>query len=519
MSGVPHRRTSRPLGTLLVLVFALSALSPCAACDHPAAGAPPEGRALVPWWDYNWNYRASVTIDNTKLQSPLSDYPVLVNISAPELVSAGKLRSDGGDARFADSDGKTQLGYYRGSESDFWVKVQNIPAGSKKTIYFYYGNPSATSKSDLNVTYIFREDFEGGSLDSSKWEVADGSWTIISDGGSRVLQGTGAGGSSWARRTIRLKLPNDETVKDLAVEMDWRVSEDNTLANFIYRAQTTSIASSDRWWGRIESRSSYGKGFNLLKSVSGGETHIGNRVPVNPVTTYNHYHIKASDTTHTLAVRGILSSDYTDGSVNQAGYLGLQVELNSLYIDNILIRKYFSPEPSSKLGAEEYPFKFLSAEVSSQAPNEGEEVLVNVTFNNPTSNPISFEVALHEGAERADASVVEKRPVTLGPDGDKLVQFAWTAEGGNTVLWVELDGSPLASFPMTVNWLPVLDYIPDQRFVQDQAVTLRFTARDKDGEALSWSEDCPLFNFTRTNATGAEAAFRPTNDDVGAYVV
>jgi len=482
-----------------------SGLPYIAAGDDGEAGEGPAGYAA--WWDYSWIYRKPLTLDNTLNPKALTDYAVLVNLSVSDLVAAGKLRSDLGDMRFADSDGTTLLKYWVEAGTNVWVKVPSIPASAKKTIYLYYGNPSATLVSEGGKVFEVFDQFDGNGLDTTTWTLTyPGKYTVADRVFSIAADGSRQPGKAIARTA----------------------SMENFYAIRSRFKITGGYDPDERMGLSIKCGMGDGRGYNyVLRDFTGLDE-------ISFLDDFVQWNSRAGNwQKNTWYVEEI----YHDGSLvngrlndgawqtqswsGRSGYPALyygSYDGTSAW-DWALVRKCQPPEPKGTLGAEEYPFKFLSATVSSQAPNEREEVTVNVTFNNPTSNPISFELALYEGEERADASVLEKRPVTLGPNGDKLVQFTWTAEGGNTVLWVELDGSPLASFPMTVNWWPTLDYIPDQRFVQDQAVTLRFTARDKDGEALSWSEDCPLFNFTRTNATGAEAAFRPTNDDVGAYVV
>jgi hypothetical protein len=61
-------------------------------------------------WLSGWQYRRPITINNPG--SALNDYQVLVNLDTASLISAGKIRSDYGDIRFTDSDGKTQLNYW-----------------------------------------------------------------------------------------------------------------------------------------------------------------------------------------------------------------------------------------------------------------------------------------------------------------------------------------------------------------------------------------------------------------------
>jgi alpha-tubulin suppressor-like RCC1 family protein len=70
------------------------------------------------------------------------------------------MRSDCGDIRFTDSDAQTQLSYWiesgcnSAANTRIWVKVPSIPASSTKTIYVYYGNPSATSQSNGYSTFL-----------------------------------------------------------------------------------------------------------------------------------------------------------------------------------------------------------------------------------------------------------------------------------------------------------------------------------------------------------------------------
>jgi hypothetical protein len=103
-----------------------------------------------------WNYRKSITVSNPG--SELTNYQVLITLNTASLISAGKMRSDCGDVRFTDSDGSTLLNYWIESgcntnNTKVWIKVPSIPTNSTKTIYFYYGNPSANSASNPNATF------------------------------------------------------------------------------------------------------------------------------------------------------------------------------------------------------------------------------------------------------------------------------------------------------------------------------------------------------------------------------
>ncbi len=115
-------------------------------------------------WLGGFSYRDEVIIDNTE-GGPLTDFQVKVVVDTNALISEGKLKSDCSDVRFTDSDGVTELPYWleRGcgtTQTVFWVKVPDIPGGGEKTIYMYYGNPSATSESNGFAVFEFFDDFE-----------------------------------------------------------------------------------------------------------------------------------------------------------------------------------------------------------------------------------------------------------------------------------------------------------------------------------------------------------------------
>ncbi|MCK4824200.1 DUF2341 domain-containing protein, partial [bacterium] len=100
-----------------------------------------------------------ITIDNTQNSSNLTNYPVLVTVDTAFFIAFGKMRSDCGDMRFADSDGTTPLNYWlesgcNTSETKIWVKIPQILGSSTKTIYMIYGNLALTTESNSLLTGI-----------------------------------------------------------------------------------------------------------------------------------------------------------------------------------------------------------------------------------------------------------------------------------------------------------------------------------------------------------------------------
>jgi hypothetical protein len=148
-------------------------------------------------WLTGWLYRRPVTIDNTSNPNMLTDYQVLVVVDTASLISAGKMKTDGGDIRFTDSDGTTLLPYWvegpiNANNTRIWVKVPQIPDNGTKTIYLYYGNSAAQSESSIANTFI--REIDGAQPVQLALPLDEGSGTTAYDqsGNGRNATITGA---------------------------------------------------------------------------------------------------------------------------------------------------------------------------------------------------------------------------------------------------------------------------------------------------------------------------------------
>jgi hypothetical protein len=105
-------------------------------------------------WLEGWFYRIPILINNTA-SSNLQN--VEINLDSLTLISDAKLRRDCSDIRFTDSDGITLLNYNisncNSESTKIWVNI-TIPTNSNKTIYLYYGNPSANFPVYYNITPV-----------------------------------------------------------------------------------------------------------------------------------------------------------------------------------------------------------------------------------------------------------------------------------------------------------------------------------------------------------------------------
>lgn len=104
-------------------------------------------------WLSGWNNRRLLTIDGTKIDAALTDFPVLVKLQS-SFFDFGKAQVNGQDVRFTDPDGTTLLKYEiekwnsAGGEAYIWVKIPSVASGSYTTFYMYYGNSSASDAQD-----------------------------------------------------------------------------------------------------------------------------------------------------------------------------------------------------------------------------------------------------------------------------------------------------------------------------------------------------------------------------------
>ncbi|MBU0758501.1 MAG: DUF2341 domain-containing protein, partial [Nanoarchaeota archaeon] len=110
----------------------------------------PDYSPLYDWYNVSWNARKKFTINKLLVHGSHIDFPVLINISDPDL---SKAEDNGSDILFTSSDGRTKLSheieYFNRSTNDLvaWVKI-NVSSAEDSIIYMYYDNPGVPSQSD-----------------------------------------------------------------------------------------------------------------------------------------------------------------------------------------------------------------------------------------------------------------------------------------------------------------------------------------------------------------------------------
>jgi hypothetical protein len=266
----------------------------------------------------------------------------------------GKCRTDFGDIRFTRSDGITLLDYWMESKVDgdnavFWVEVADDLSTNAATIYIYYGNPTATSISNGDATFLFFDDFPGTTVDTTKWDILTGGSVSVSNG-ELVLAGDGTNRGKVASKTFQST--------DYA-----RMKVKSRVADATYSA-LLAILQHDKAFGSTYNRPSngfwhetYGTDFNIYKAVNTTVTKLTSvTYDFYPDTSYHILEFVKSGSSMKGYADGVLETSVSDTTTFTYKYIGLasREQAYTTYVDWVFISKYVDPEPShGSWGSEE----------------------------------------------------------------------------------------------------------------------------------------------------------------------
>ncbi len=332
------------------------------------------------WLSSDWRYRKAVTVNNTGNTSNLTNYQVSITIDTASLISTGKMRSDCGDIRFTDADGTTNLNYWIESgcntaSTKVWVKVPSIPASSSKTIYMYYGNPTATSQSNGDDTFAFFDDFNDGIIDTVKWPTATRDTTGFTESNG-YLNGSNTTGyltsnvaltGNYIQETLHQRTTDATNGYQSA---GFYISTSDAYGILIHPTNRWYIQSDGAWNGPYATYTS--TGWVRIKVVA-----IGSGSYIQLSQTLN---------TSQSVSNGGLSSEYVrlgrryDDICTGQTYAGKW--------DWLLVRKYTSPEPTVQVGSEESANQPPTITSVSDAPDPvmtDNNITFTVNWNDPDS--------------------------------------------------------------------------------------------------------------------------------------
>ena len=294
-------------------------------------------------WLSGWGYRMPVIVKENSGNN-LTNYQVRIELNSSNF-DFSLSNADGSDIRVTADDGETLLNHYierwdgTNKQATIWVKVPNIPANGKVTLYLYYGNPSATDQSDPSSVFDFFDGFE-------TWE----GW--VQHGNGVVSQSSDyAYSGQYSAKKSNYGDPNG-AYKQLGFVLDYPfILEAMVNRTYFSGANADRIGVIDdngNGYGpcvvmsspniTIDKRSSYSgstTGFNGLSQKVSNDWYLirfiwnnGNMVAEAYYNGSNLGSHQYTDTSYTSFTRVYIFGGYT------------------YYVDNLRIRKYADPEPT-----------------------------------------------------------------------------------------------------------------------------------------------------------------------------
>ena len=277
----------------------------------------------------------------------LNDFQVKVQVGYQP-----HMQPDFVDLRFTTEDGKTLLPFWRESfqsstSAVFWVKVPKVPAKpGTATIYLYYGNPLAASRSNIHTTFLFADDFQDPTWTTANWTTVLGTWSA--SGG--VFQGNGDDAAVKSAATIPAesrvmegKMKTVSTGPD-PWDMAWMhikyKDESNDVYGSIYHA------GSGYSYGDVGVTVEYNAGFTVY------DTKAQATPPINP-GAWNDVRLEVNGINAKMWVNGQPYIDANNGNIANlvASNIGLAAHDCVAQFDDIRVRQYAPAQPAATLGS------------------------------------------------------------------------------------------------------------------------------------------------------------------------
>ncbi|MFX1328600.1 MAG: DUF2341 domain-containing protein, partial [Promethearchaeota archaeon] len=306
------------------------------------------------WWNSLYNYRIPINITNINTENLPKGYSVSISVNTAELISDGKLGTNGNDLRIVwyNSSKKVWLELDRVNESNFnatdtriWFKTQDIiyPGTSDINYYLYYGNPNAFSPPmNRSKIYDLFDDFTQPNGTAIGWENTSGnSWTVVNNQ-YRENEFT------LDRRSIL----NSYFIENSSIEVHVMSSGGTNIGlgvMFRYSDEDNFYTAGPGFW---DNESAIGEW------VGGNPTDLNRTVNTESVLNYDQWYdlrIDSLGSEHWVYLNNSLKNYIDDDSHLNAGKIGFMTYTTSStsYFDNLKIRLLVPNEPILTLGSEE----------------------------------------------------------------------------------------------------------------------------------------------------------------------
>ena len=299
--------------------------------------------------DPGWSKRRLITITNDS-GNALTDYQVKV-----EVTYDSDMQSDFDDLRFTNEANTVGYDYWieskvDGSSAIVWVKVSSVPPGDS-TMYMWYGNPQASSESNGKATFVFFDDFEYTDSPSNH------GWTVVQQSSAGIIE-TSTAYAYNGSRSLRIKTQTGSEQADYVQ----RTSVPSGIAEVMfYDNMSETTGGQYRMIFKYQGSNACLTGIGRQWGESGGDRYLYRfgdtwyRSDVTRILGWHKFTIKYTGSNYRV---------YIDDTYIAAGASGTPTSLgfgnwwnwqtyDSGYYDDVRIRKYASPEPTTSVGSEE----------------------------------------------------------------------------------------------------------------------------------------------------------------------
>jgi len=335
------------------------------------------------WWDSNYQNRKKITITTGATGVPIG-YSVFFSEDTASLITSSKLRSDGNDWRIVYWNGSSWVELDRWVDDiigDGWNTADTITwfetqaaigaSSSDDNYYFYYEYASETQSAPASMSdsmgadaaskvFWFADDFEehAASTDPDGW----------TDQGTEDFKVMLHGSEKWLQRTTRNLWSDGSTASGMT-----------NIADAVWGAKVYYHQAGSSAWGGIGVHTDNGGGGRIVivrdgayyhtDEAWGGGSWIANTDIHFPLGTKGRIELVTSGTN--LDAYWYNPSGYSPEKVTiftgytmlaGTGKLGVYVEspdgaTNNRWIDedDVIVRRYVNPEPTTNLGNEETP--------------------------------------------------------------------------------------------------------------------------------------------------------------------
>ncbi len=300
------------------------------------------------WWNHDYEYRTQITIDNNMASTLGSGYSVCLDLDTAAFISEDKMLPSGNDLRILHLNASSWIELDRHiidmntSSTQVWFKTQaDISAsGSDNNYYMYYGNPSAgTPPANKSNVYLLWDDFNDGDYDG--WTPIGSTWNASSGFlDNKDLSGTG--------KYIRKDGYN--VTESVLIEYKGLIDVDEE--NLVYLNVPGTVNGSATGSGYCLGINAETDTIGIERIDNGSRTIIDsvNEV-IDPDVWYNITVIYFTNGTMSAEVAGSKVT-VTDTTYSTPYELGTWCQYEASY-DDVMVRKYVSPEPSTHMASEQ----------------------------------------------------------------------------------------------------------------------------------------------------------------------